>query len=86
MHDTVTYLDLGTGDAEAEANYARQCAAWLGWKFARLAGDPSLLKDLLWGNWDAQRFQIIEPGMQLGHAADETILRAEPVPSKASVA
>ena len=26
-----------------------------------------------------QRFQIIAPGMQLGHAPDETILRAEPV-------
>lgn len=78
-HDTATYLDLGTDDAPAEAEYARKCADWLGWKFEHLPGDATLLRDLLWGNWDGQRFQIIEPGMQLGHAPDETILRAEVV-------
>jgi len=81
-HDTVSYLDLGTDDAESEADYARKCADWLGWKFERLHGDPALLRDLLWGNWDNQRFQIIEPGMQLGQASDETIMRAEPVSKK----
>jgi len=35
------------------------------------------LRDLLWGNWDAARFQIIEPGMRLGHEPDENIMRAE---------
>lgn len=85
-HDTVTYLDLGTDDAETEADYARKCADWLGWKFERLHGDPALLRDLLWGNWDDQRFQIIAPGMQLGQAADETIMRAEPGLKKAPTA
>ena len=78
MHDTATYLDLGTDDAESEAAYAKKCADWLGWKFERQRGDPKLLRDLLWGNWDNERFQIIEPGMQLGHSADGNILRAEP--------
>jgi len=82
MHDTATYLELGTSDAKAESAYAQKCAAWLGWKFEHQPGEPALLRDLLWGNWDAERFQIIEPGMQLGHAPDETILRAEPVPTK----
>jgi len=78
MHDTATFLDLGTDNAETEAEFARRCASWLGWKFERLQGDPRLLRDLLWGNWDVERFQIIQPGMQLGHAPDETIMRAEP--------
>ena len=78
MHDTATYLDLGTDDAESEAVYAKKCADWLGWKFERQRGDPKLLCDLLWGNWDNERFQIIEPGMQLGQSADENIMRAEP--------
>jgi len=77
-HSTATFLDLGTHDAESEADYARRCADWLGWKFERLSGDPRLLRDLLWGNWDAERFQIIEPGMRLGQATDDAILRAEP--------
>jgi hypothetical protein len=83
QHDTATYLDLGTGDAEKEADYARRCAQWLGWKFEYLRGDPALLRDLLWGNWDNERFQIIEPGMQLGHAPDERIMRAQPLSSTA---
>ncbi len=84
MHDTATYLELGTDEAQAEADYARKCADWLGWKFEHRRGDPKLLRDLLWGNWDAGRFQIIEPGMQLGHAPDANILRAESVPNKGS--
>ena len=75
MHDTATYLDLGTSDAEPGAEYARRCADWLGWKFERLKGDPSLLHDLLWGRWDEERFQIIEPGQRLVHSPDERIMR-----------
>jgi hypothetical protein len=82
MRDTATYLELGTDDAESEADYARKCADWLGWKFEHLHGNPALLRDLLWGNWDNQRFQIIEPGMQLGHSPDAAIMRAECLPAK----
>jgi hypothetical protein len=78
QHDTAAYVDLGTEDAAAAAAYARQCASWLGWKFEPLRGDPGLLRDLLNGRWDADRFQIIEPGGQLAHAPDEYILRSEP--------
>jgi hypothetical protein len=78
QHDTVSYLDLGTSDAETEADYARRCADWLGWRFERLRGDPSLLLDLLEGRWDPARFQIIEPGEQLAHAPDARIFKVEP--------
>jgi hypothetical protein len=79
QHDTTTYLDLGTDDAEPEADYARSCADWLGWKFERLRGDSALLRDLLWGNWsNPERFQIIEPGSAMAHSADEKIMRATP--------
>lgn len=77
QHGNAAYLDLGTADAESEAAHARSCAEWLGWNFERLKGDPSLLRDLLWCNWDNHRFQIVEPGQKLGHAPDETVLRAE---------
>jgi len=82
QHDIATYLDLGTDDAESEADYARRCAEWLGWKYKRIHGDAALLHDLLWGNWDNARFQIIDPGMQLGQSTDANIMRAEPVTAK----
>ena len=85
-HSLVTYLDLGTADAEAEAAYARNCAEWLGWKFEHLHGNPALLRDLLWGVWDDQRFQIIEPGQQLVQSTDESVMRADPAPEKLAAA
>jgi hypothetical protein len=78
LHNTALYLDLGTDEAEKEADYARQCADWLGWKFERMRGDAALLRDLLGGNWDAARFQIIEPGSKLAHSVDLSIMRSEP--------
>jgi hypothetical protein len=78
MHDTASYVDLGTLDSAAEEAYARNCADWLGWRFERLSGDPALLRDLLWCNWDADRFQIIEPGSMLAQAGDESVMRSEP--------
>lgn len=79
VHDTATYIDLGTKDADSEAAYARNCSKWLGWKFQRLEGDPSLLKDLLHGKWDNQRFQFIEPGEKLAHSPDEEVMKVESV-------
>jgi len=43
-----------------------------------MRGDPTLMRDLLWGNWDDARFQIIQPGSRLGNSADDAIMRAEP--------
>lgn len=72
-YSTVAFLDLGTPDAEREANYAKGCAEWLGWSYERLTGDPSLLRDLLWGHWDHERFQIARPGEALAHVVNNMI-------------
>lgn len=69
------YLELGTPDAEAEAQYAQKCASGLGWTFEHAKGDPALLRDLLWGRWDAERFQIVEPGKRLLHAVNASIFK-----------
>jgi hypothetical protein len=83
LSDTVTYLELGTSDAAAEADYARRCADWLGWKFEHLPGDPTLLRDLLWGRWDDDRFQVVPAGQALGHSPDDAILRVQPASASA---
>ncbi len=82
LHKKAVYLDLGTDDAETEAEYARRCADWLGWQFDHIHGDPSLLRDLLCGAWDTERFQIIEPGSRLGQSVDAAIMRSEPAGEK----
>ena len=77
-YDTAVYIDHGTDGCEAEAAYTETCARHLGWRYERVQGDISWLRDLIWGNWDEARFQIIEPGQRMAHSPDERIMRAEP--------
>jgi hypothetical protein len=78
-YGTAAYIDHGTPDSEREAAYTKECAEWLGWQYEYVKGDSTLLHDLVWGPWDAGRFQIIEPGQQLAHSPDVAIMRVEPV-------
>jgi len=75
-YDTAAFIDTGAPEAEENAEYTRQCAESLGWKFERLAGDPQRLRDLLWGDWDDQRFLIIRPGERSAAATDGGVVRA----------
>ena len=77
QHGRAVYLDLGTADAEEKARDAAVSAEGLKWTFDRMSGDPSLLRDLLSGNWDDARFQIIRPGNVLTHSPDELIFRSK---------
>lgn len=77
-YDRATYVGLGLGDAEQEADYTKTCAACQGWGFDRLPGDPALLKALLAGDWDEKRFLIVPPHHVIRLTADDSIIRAEP--------
>lgn len=65
------YVDL-TGNDEAE-RYCRQCADHLGWQHQSLEGDPEMLRDLLAGNWDEERFLMVPPGRAVGLSNDSAI-------------
>lgn len=81
-YNTTAFIDHGTADSAREAAYTKECAEWLGWRYEYVRGDPTLLHDLVWGPWDADRFQLIEPGQQLAHSPDAAIMRIEPVSPK----
>ena len=76
VHGHAVYLELGTADAKTEEAYARRCAAGLGWTFEHVKGDPSLLRDLLWGRWDETRFHLVAPGKYLLHAVSDAIFKS----------
>ena len=78
-YDTAAFIDLGTASAASEAEYTRSSANQLGWSFEHIQGDPGLLHDLIWGPWDDPRYQIVQPGQQLGHSPDAAIMRAESI-------
>lgn len=71
------YLELQTPDALEEAAYAKRCAGYLGWEYHHVPGDPKLLNDLLWGEWDEDRYLVVGAGKCIAHVVDASVLRAE---------
>ncbi len=73
QHGRAAFLHLETPSAERDAREAAATAAELGWQFDKPACDPSLLRDLLAGRWDDERFAVVPPGGVLRHRADAGI-------------
>ncbi len=73
-----TFVELTVSAAEQGAAYTKQCADWLGWEFDHQQGDPVLLRTLLSGPWDAERFLVLAPGQTPSLTADERIIEARP--------
>jgi hypothetical protein len=75
-YQRATYVDLGIGTKPADLEYTRQCAQWLGWSYDYQRGDIGLLRDLLAGRWDEDRFLVLRPGQSLRMTADQRIVEA----------
>lgn len=41
-------------------------------------GDPSLLRALLAGEWDAERFLVVLPGQQTAFSPDDHVVKSAP--------
>ncbi len=61
---------------EKGAEHTHAQAEFLNWTFERVLGDPSLLRDLIGGRWDEERFLVLEPGAPVAAAYDGGIVRA----------
>jgi len=77
-YSQATFVDLGVGATDGDSLFTKQCADWLGWNFDKQQGDPKLLRDLLAGPWDAERFLVLKPGESIRFTADEAILASMP--------
>ena len=75
-----TYVDIGVGATAEGMAYTRNCADCLGWSFERVNGDPSLLRDLLAGHWDEQRFLVVPPRHFIRFTVADSIVEAVPEP------
>jgi hypothetical protein len=74
-----TFVDLGTPNIQKDVELTQKCAAWLGWGFDHQQGCPQLLQDMLAGNWDAERFLVLEPGQTPRMTADDQVVVASDV-------
>ncbi len=69
-----TYVDVGIGGSDEDVDFTKECAAWLGWEFDRQHGDPMLLRELVLGPWNEERFLTVPPGRTIRMTGDERIM------------
>lgn len=75
-YSNAAYVDLGFGDTEPYKAYTRECADWLKWQCEFIQGDSTLMRDFLEGNWDAERFLVVQPGEVIVPSHDEYVITA----------
>ena len=78
-YNRATYVHLSIGATDRDKAYTKRCADWLNWDYDEVQGDPGLLRDLLGGQWDHERFVVVAPGHRLVMTGDERILTTQPI-------
>ena len=73
----MTFIEMGIEPDDRFEQQARRKATEREWKFEKLAGDMSLVRSLLDGPWDDDRFLVVEPGNHIAAGFDEGIIKAE---------
>ena len=58
----MAYIDTGLGPKEELIEETRRQAESNGWRLEVLEGSRSLVKRMLWGEWDESDFLVIQPG------------------------
>jgi hypothetical protein len=77
-YDRAAYIEpegLAVPDYAAQV---QETAARRGWRFQRLAGDMLLVRDLIEGRWDDERFLVVAPGDVLAPSYDNDVIQAGP--------
>ncbi|MBP7401914.1 MAG: DUF1638 domain-containing protein [Clostridia bacterium] len=60
------------------AGETRDAAEFLGWDFDQEPSDMGLMRDMLDGKWDDERFLVVPPGRRIASSYDERIIMVEP--------
>lgn len=55
-------------------DFAQDAAKYLNWTYRHIHGEDTLLRDMLSGNWDEERFLIVPPGKTVAPSFDSRIL------------
>jgi hypothetical protein len=69
------YIDWPEQHRSDYADFTRDCADYLHWEYRSEIGSNELLKDLLAGNWDPQKFLVVQPGETVKPSYDADVIR-----------
>ena len=73
----LTFIEMGIEPDDSFERRSREEAESRGWSFEKIAGDMSLLKALVEGEWDEQRFLVVKPGQRIVTRYNDEIVGAE---------
>lgn len=77
----LTFIEMGIEPDSRFEDQTKRLAAERGWKFEKLAGDMVLVRRLVDGPWDEDRFLVVEPGFRIVPSFDERVIKSERVPA-----
>lgn len=73
-YDRATYVHLSIGATDEDRSETRRCADWLKWAYDEVAGDAGLMRALLCGDWDEDRFMVLDPGETFAMSVDDRVI------------
>lgn len=73
----LTFIEMGVEPDDRFELHSRRLAAERGWKFEKLAGDMALIRQLVDGPWDEDRFLVVPPGSRVAASFDESVVKSE---------
>jgi hypothetical protein len=76
-YSRAAYIDTGITDASKYIQYSHEAARHFGWSFEKLQSELNLMRDFMQGNWDNERFLVVQPGDRIEPAYDDSIIKSE---------
>lgn len=75
-YSRLTFIEMGVEPDDRFEQQTRQEAIQGGWEFEKLTGDMSLIRALLDGPWDEDRFLVLQPGQSIQPSFDDGVIKA----------
>ncbi len=76
-YSQLTFIRMGLGPEQLFETLVREEAEEKDWYFDAVEGDLTLLRDLLYGNWDDERFLTVPPGKRIQNTYNATVITLE---------
>lgn len=76
QYSRLAFIEMGVEPDDRFERFSRERAAEKGWAFEKLRGDLTLLRDLVDGRWDDERFLRVPPGGRIVARYDDRVVEA----------
>jgi len=79
-YERAAYIENADMPLPDYADTVRDEAKRRGWRYESITGGLVLIRDLLEGRWDDDRYQVVSPGATLAPSYDERVVAEQPQP------